>query len=61
MTRHGEAQAQACEICHAIGTGPLYPLAIPSNSPNAFVIDIGGDFKASAYDSIGCLVLLVRF
>ena len=48
--------AQEADTLHgvisAIGTGPLYPLAIPSNSPNAYVIDTGGDFKASAYDSI---------
>jgi len=39
-------------VVSAIGTGPLYPLAIPSNSPNAYVIDTGGDFKASSYDSV---------
>jgi hypothetical protein len=39
-------------VVSAIGTTPLYPLAIPSNSPNAYVIDTGGDFKASAYDSV---------
>jgi hypothetical protein len=39
-------------VISAIGTAPLYPLAIPSNSPNAYVIETGGDSKASAYDSI---------
>jgi hypothetical protein len=39
-------------VVSAIGTTPLYPLAIPSNSPNAYVIDTGGDFKASSYDSV---------
>ena len=48
--------AQEADTLHgvisAIGTTPLYPLAIPSNSPNAYVIDTGGDFKASSYDSV---------
>ena len=39
-------------VISAVGTTPLYPLAIPSNSPNAYVIDTGGDFKASSYDSV---------
>jgi len=36
----------------AVGAGPLIPLAIPSNSPNAYVIDIGGQYKASSYEYI---------
>ena len=39
-------------IISAIGTGPLIPLAIPSNGPNAYVIDSGGLYAASSYDSI---------
>jgi len=39
-------------ILSAVGTSPLYPLAIPSNSPTAYAIDTGGDFAASAYDTI---------
>ena len=36
----------------AVGTGPLIPLNIPSNSPNAYVISVGGQYKASSYDYI---------
>ena len=48
--------AQEADILHgiisAIGTGPLSPIQIPSNSPNAYVIDSGGLYAASSYDSI---------
>jgi hypothetical protein len=39
-------------VINGIGTAPLNPLAIPSNSPNAYVIDTGGDFASSSYDSV---------
>jgi len=39
-------------IISAVAAGPLIPLAIPSNSPNAYVIQVGGLYNASSYDYI---------
>lgn len=39
-------------VISAVGTRPLYPIAIPTNGPNAYSIDTGGQYASSAYDSI---------
>ena len=36
----------------AVGTKPLYPIAIPTNGVNSYSIDVGGQYAASAYDSV---------
>ncbi len=36
----------------AVGTRPLYPIAIPTSGANSYSIDVGGQYAASAYDSI---------
>jgi len=36
----------------AVGTRPLYPIAIPTSGPNSYAIDTGGQYKASSYDYV---------
>ncbi|HEX7655033.1 MAG TPA: hypothetical protein VF607_16105 [Verrucomicrobiae bacterium] len=39
-------------VINAVGSKPLYPIAIPKASTNAYVIDTGGQYKASSYDYV---------
>lgn len=39
-------------IISAVGTRPLYPIAIPTAGANAYSIDTGGQYAGSSYDSI---------
>jgi hypothetical protein len=39
-------------IVSAVGTRPLYPIAIPTSGANSYSIDVGGQYASSSYDSI---------
>jgi hypothetical protein len=39
-------------VISAVGTRPLYPIAIPTAGVNAYSIDTGGQYASSSYDSI---------
>lgn len=39
-------------IVSAVGSRPLYPIAIPTSGANSYSIDVGGQYAASSYDSI---------
>jgi hypothetical protein len=39
-------------IISAVGTRPLYPIAIPTAGTNAYSIDTGGQYAGSSYDSV---------
>ncbi len=39
-------------IISAVGTRPLYPIAIPTAGANAYSIDTGGQYAGSSYDSV---------
>jgi len=39
-------------IISAVGTRPLYPIAIPTAGPNAYSIDTTGQYAGSSYDSV---------
>jgi hypothetical protein len=48
--------AQAANSLHgvinAIGNKPLYPINIPTAGPNAYSIDVGGQYETSSYDYV---------
>ncbi|HEV2694097.1 MAG TPA: hypothetical protein VG347_14470 [Verrucomicrobiae bacterium] len=41
-------------VINAVGTSPLnpFPIAVPTNSANGYVIDIGGTLKSRSYDYV---------
>jgi hypothetical protein len=39
-------------VISAVGTRPLYPIAIPTAGANSYSIDTGGQYAGSSYDSI---------
>lgn len=39
-------------IISAVGTRPLYPIAIPPAGTNSYSIDTGGQYAGSSYDSV---------
>jgi hypothetical protein len=39
-------------VISAVGTRPLYPIAIPTAGANAYSIDTGGQYAGSSYDSV---------
>ena len=39
-------------VISAVGTRPLFPIAIPTAGANSYSIDTGGQFAGSSYDSI---------
>ncbi len=39
-------------IISAVGTRPLFPIAIPTAGANSYSIDTGGQYAGSSYDSI---------
>ena len=39
-------------VINAVGTKPLYPIAIPTAQTNAYSIDAGGQYAASSYDYV---------
>ena len=39
-------------VVSAVGSRPLYPIAIPTSGANSYSIDVGGQYAASSYDSI---------
>ena len=39
-------------VISAVGTGPLFPINIPSNSINAYSIDTGGQYAYASYDDL---------
>ena len=39
-------------VISAVGTKPLYPIAIPVAETNAYAIDTGGQYAASSYDYV---------
>ncbi len=48
----GQAADDLHGVISAVGTKPLYPIAIPVAEPNAYVIDTGGQYASSSYDSV---------
>ena len=39
-------------VISAVGTRPLYPIAIPTAGANSYSIDTGGQYAGSSYDSV---------
>jgi hypothetical protein len=39
-------------VISAVGSRPLYPIAIPTAEANAYSIDTGGQYAGSSYDSV---------
>ena len=39
-------------VINSVGNKPLYPINIPTAEPNAYSIDVGGQYEASSYDYI---------
>lgn len=39
-------------VINAVGNKPLYPINIPTAEPNAYSIDVGGQYETSSYDYI---------
>ena len=39
-------------VINAVGTKPLYPIAIPTAQANAYSIDAGGQYEATSYDYV---------
>lgn len=49
----GSSQADTLHsVIGAVGTRPLYPIAIPTAGANAYSIDTGGQYANSSYDSV---------
>jgi len=48
----GQAANTLQGVISAVGTSPLYPINIPSNSINAYSIDTGGQYAYAAYDQV---------
>ena len=39
-------------VINSVGNKPLYPINIPAAEPNAYSIDVGGQYETSSYDYI---------
>jgi hypothetical protein len=39
-------------VINGVGVKPLYPIAIPTSGANSYVIDSGGQYRASSYDYV---------
>jgi hypothetical protein len=39
-------------VINSVGNKPLYPIKIPTAEPNAYSIDVGGQYETSSYDYI---------
>jgi len=39
-------------VISGVGTGPVYPINIPSNNVNAYSIDTGGQYAYASYDDV---------
>jgi hypothetical protein len=48
----GSAADTLYGVISAVGTRPLYPIAIPTAGANSYSIDTGGQYAGSSYDSI---------
>jgi hypothetical protein len=48
----GQAADDLHGVISAVGTRPLYPIAIPATETNAYSIDTTGQYASSSYDSV---------